>query len=142
MVDEAVMAWAKCTKPPGSCVRCDDNSSNDGDKHLMICYPEKMVERCLNFFKVRERLHANIYKHKTVVSAQYLICDILCKADPYFRISTTASGHFGKAKKKFSSLPMSQAMLDPVSFMELNDSVIEWILHDPDPRLAGAQKLI
>ena len=141
MVDEAVVAWAKCTKPPGSCVRCDDNSSNDG-KHLMICYPEKMVERCLDFFKVRERLHAKIYKHKTVMSAMYLIIDILCKADPYFRISTTASGNFGKAKKEFSSLPLSRAMLDPVSFLELDDSIIEWILHDPDPRLAAAQKLI
>ena len=126
MIDEAFVTWAECTaQPGGKCVRCNKqfNESKVG-KHLMICYPRKSYERCFKVFETRFNLHNAIYQHKTVSAATFVICDILCKADPYLRIPTSIpDGRIvGKAKSEYKSLPMSRAMLDPIAFLRLTDS--------------------
>jgi HD superfamily phosphohydrolase len=54
MIQNAIVAWAKCTEPT-TCKRCRQPATGDVDhkhdgKHLMICYDAKMVERCMSFF--------------------------------------------------------------------------------------------
>ncbi|GAX28013.1 hypothetical protein FisN_16Lh284 [Fistulifera solaris] len=144
MVDEAVVAWAACTADRGSCSSCNRPGHKHHKHHLMICYPEKRIPDCLRFFKKRYTNHDTIYKHKTARAGQLLMCDILCQADPFFRIFTPHP--FVKRgplfPQNFEKLPLSLAMLDPYVFMDLDDSIFELILHSPDPRLNPAKKLI
>ena len=146
MIDEAVVTWAKCTKEPGKCLRCCQNQhSTKAGKHLMICYPEKMVIPCVSFFKLRHELHSKVYTHKTVVSAGYVLCDVLCRADPFIRIPTsTLVGKNGKTKAEYDSLPISRAMLDPDTFLQLSESILDIIsfTYRYDKRLGPANELL
>jgi HD superfamily phosphohydrolase len=139
ILEEAVVAKAQCTLGPSECWRC----KVDGKRgmHLMICYPEKLVVNTMEFFNRRLDLHSKIYQHKTVASATILICDILCRADPFFRIhravmdtdTETAMHH---------NLPVSRAMLDASIFLQCRDSVIDMIANTVTPELAPARALI
>jgi len=126
MIDEAVVAWVE----------------TDNTRELMICYPEKMVSTCLEFFKIRYKLHSVIYRHKTVCSASYVLEDILNKADEIYRISTTRQRHKNAGPPEYESLPISRAMLDPYAFLALDDTIIERIACSEDTQLAEAQDLI
>jgi HD superfamily phosphohydrolase len=141
-IDEAVVAWAECTNPH-KCFRCRHGSNTDG-KHLMLCYPDKMVKASINFFRKRSELHDKIYKHKAVVAVSYMICDILCLADPYFPISTGGSSFTagGQPKREFPSLPMSRAMLDDQALLRLRDDLIPQIGHTTCLELQPARDLI
>ena len=155
MIEEAIVAWAPCTDPK-ACFRCRNTfpSSNStmgmpANKHLMICYPDKMVGPSMNFFKTRFELHSIIYKHKTNVGVAYMISDILCMADPHFLVSiapfhgsagsTSASGI---AKTEYDHLPLSRAMLHPMSYLRLRDSIIDQIEASTCPELEPARKLV
>jgi hypothetical protein len=176
MIEEAVVAWAVC-EDPTACHKCrcrKDDSDNDnslhlsngqqhrqkngqqpphGPRHLMICYPQKHIPTCMDFFKKRFELHTKIYSHKTSVGTAYLICDILCAADPYFRLpvlrgnnsksSVAAFGvGAGAAKREYSSLPISRAFVDPDVYLRCRDSVLDQIANTTDPNLAEARQLI
>lgn len=64
MIEEAVVAWAQC---PDSvkCFRCADDRPQ---KHLMICYPKKLISSCMDFFKTRFTLHSK---------SELLICPLI-----------------------------------------------------------------
>jgi hypothetical protein len=159
MIEEAIVAWAPCTNPK-TCFRCRQhktspsssfNNANDKlrNKHLMICYPDKLIGASVNFFKTRFELHSIIYKHKTNVGVAYMISDILCRADPHFLVSVApfhgSGGSFsvsGTAKTEYDSLPLSRAMLHPMSYLRLRDSVIDQIEATTCPELEPARKLV
>jgi HD superfamily phosphohydrolase len=42
-----------------------------------ICYPKKIIEDIFHLFFVRYRLYKQIYNHKTVVSIEHMLADIL-----------------------------------------------------------------
>jgi HD superfamily phosphohydrolase len=138
VIEEAIVTWGTCTDPT-DCYRCKRGANG---KHLMICYPEKMVTSAMDFFKKRFTLHTNVYKHHVTSGAGYMISDILCLADPYFRIPIPRSIVTGKAKLGCHSLPISRAMLEPSVFLQLKDSIIDVIASSTDPNLAEAKELI
>lgn len=139
MIAEAYVAWGTCTQP-SKCFQCR-RGTTDG-RHLMICYPEKMTQNAMDFFNKRKAMHEKVYQHKTVCSAQSLVCDIFCSADPYFRIVIPPEERTGKAKVAYDELPISRAMLDPSAFLSLKDSIIDQIYNTRDPNLAQARQLI
>ena len=141
MIEEAVVAWADCSDPL-SCHRCRESSKPK--KHLMICYPDKMIGPSMNFFKTRFELHSILYKHKTNVAVAFMISDILCLADPYFHISIKpiSKNNNGAAKPEYDSLPLSRAMLHPLSYLRLRDSVIDQIVATACPELEPARQLV
>jgi HD superfamily phosphohydrolase len=126
MIEEAVVAWADCTNPQ-TCVQCRNARSVQQQQHLMICYPEKTVGAVMDFFKRRFQQHKNIYQHKTTDAASLMIKDIMCMADPYFRISAAPVVTNNNAKAEYDCLPMSRAMLDPRSHVRMKDSIIDQI---------------
>eukprot|EP00797_Seminavis_robusta_P020525 Sro3141_g344380.1 Deoxynucleoside triphosphate triphosphohydrolase SAMHD1 (431) ;mRNA; f:1948-3241 len=110
MIEEAVVAWGACTDPEACC---------DG-KHLMICYPTKVVPTAMEFFRQRFRLHKNIYRHKKTDAVGYMVCDILKKADPFFRLTipnNDASPSTGE--DNYNELPISRASHNVHSFLRL-----------------------
>ena len=154
MIEEAIVAWAPCTDPK-SCFRCRFHKTSASspaklqNKHLMICYPDKMIGASMNFFKTRFELHSIIYKHKTNVGVAYMISDILCLADPHFLVSIApfrgtggATNTSGTAKTEYEYLPLSRAMLHPMSYLRLRDSVIDQIEATICPELEPARKLV
>jgi len=139
LIEDAFVAWGQCPRP-GKCFKCRDEVEDVGSPlsrkgmHLMICYPDKMVHKALEFFKTRFRLHSEIYTHRTAKGSEFMVCDILKLADPFFRLRAGPQYPTG--------LPISRAMLDSTAYSLLNDSILDMILSSPDPRLLPAQRLI
>lgn len=52
-----------------------------------ICYPMQTYIDILNLFETRYKLHKTIYTHKTVISVQFMINDIMILLDPILEIS-------------------------------------------------------
>lgn len=46
-----------------------------------ICFPEKIHYEIISLFKTRYRLHKQIYNHKSVISIQYMMNDIMLLLD-------------------------------------------------------------
>jgi len=144
MIENAVVAWAKCTEPEGSCDKCACRERHTG-MHLMICYPEKMMASCADFFKTRCRLHKMIYQHKTIDAVALMIKDVFLKADPYFLVPTAsvaASINPDQEQQQCDSLPLSRIMCHPGAYLRVKDAVIEQIAMTNDPKLAEARKLV
>ena len=62
IIENAVVAWGDCTRSStdsGFCSICNgvDDRPHRG-KHLMICYPEKMIKAVAKFFNTRFDLHS------------------------------------------------------------------------------------
>jgi hypothetical protein len=172
LIAEAVVAWADCTDPT-SCHRCRRPAHNSNNKHagagpgngkhLMICYPKKLIGASMDFFKTRFTLHSKIYRHKTIEAVSFMIADILCLADPHFRIpiapltggdgdphhpnhvggaSTTTTSTTTTNCDRYDALPPSRAMLHPGSYVRLRDAVIDQIAATTGPELDAARRLI
>jgi HD superfamily phosphohydrolase len=137
MIEDAIVAWGHCTNGD-SCARCFENGSPG--KHLMICYPEKTIGATIEFFRKRFDLHSRLYQHKTHGAVSRMICDILCLADPYFRLARPPSDSSGVAESE--GLPMSRAMLAAHTYVLLRDSVIDQIANTTTAELAPARRLI
>ena len=54
-----------------------------------ICFPEKISYDIYKVFRSRYDLHKQYYTHKTTISIEYMIRDILCNLDPILKISNT-----------------------------------------------------
>jgi deoxynucleoside triphosphate triphosphohydrolase SAMHD1 len=128
MLEDARVARALCSDPE-KCIRCQGISKRH---HFMICYPSKHVTAAMDFFKTRLLLHKLIYQHKKTVAVGSMICDILCLADPYFRLESRDGERF----------PISRAILKSEFLMEVDDNVLHDIYRSKDPRLAEARALI
>lgn len=80
LIENAHVAWSRCPYP-SKCFRCKyyvnqkHNADPDSkeDFHLMICYPDKMVQNIMNFFKKRFSNHNNLYTHKNTSAACYMV---------------------------------------------------------------------
>lgn len=146
-IDEAFVAWGECTSDNAFC-GCRKHQHRRG-QHLMICYPEKMIPQSLAFFKKRFDLHKKLYQHKTSVGSGLLICDIFCKADPFFRIApeqiedakTAAEASINNNVNR-QELPLSLAMLNPLTYVRLRDSIIDIIGFSREPELQSARDLV
>jgi len=155
VIENAVVAWAACTREGGSCARCRGRGGSSGEKqhphdgmHLMICFPKKMIPSCAEFFKTRFRLHSTIYQHKTTVAVGLMIQDILRKADPFLSVptgslsgkpaaATATSGFHG-----YDSLPISRTMCHAGAYLRMQDWIIGQIEITTCPALTEARKLI
>lgn len=155
MIEEAVVAWGSCPSS-SSCPRCQivdneqkkENTQKIGNdkqqqrqqgRHLMICYPDKVVPAAMNFFKTRHRLHKTIYRHKKTDAVGYMVCDIMKYADPFFRLKIPREE---SSNTQYTELPISRAMLDVNAFLRLTDSIIDMIANTTDVRLQKARQLI
>jgi deoxynucleoside triphosphate triphosphohydrolase SAMHD1 len=137
--------------------------NGSGDRHLMICYPTKMVKATMGFFTKRFRLHSQVYQHKTIAAVGHQINDILCLADPYFYLptamesgmsinddngnssrtdSTSSIRALAKAKPGGGFLPCSRAMLDTSVMLRCRDSIIDQIANTTDPKLQPSRNLV
>jgi HD superfamily phosphohydrolase len=103
----------------------------------MTCYPEKMIEECVNLFSTRFRMHKLVYTHKVVKAIEYMLTDALKLADPYILIDGTVTPMFPIGKYK-----MSETIFDMAAFAKMKDSIIDIIEHDPNPKLRAAQDII
>ena len=68
-----------------------------------------------------------------------MVCDILCAADPFFRLSAAPCG--AAEGSDFPELPISRAMLDLNAFCRLKDSVIDLIEYSKGSELEDARQL-
>ena len=75
-----------------------------------------------------------------------MVCDVLCLADPYFRIPVRTEDfqkkYLPRKKSVHESLPPSLAVLDIRAFERMKDSIIDQIATTTDPRLRDARALI
>ena len=126
LIEEALVAVGTCPRPE-ECFAC---SKDNPGKHYMICYPFKMAEQGVAFFRNRFEMHSQVYTHKATQAATYMVADILTKADPYFRF------------RGYPNVPISRAMLYPEVFLQLRDSIIDLIGNDPCPQLEEAREII
>ena len=156
-MENAHVAWGTCPRPH-SCHVCKHRNiplkshnatttgSNKEGMHLMICYPEKMVQNAMAFFKQRFKNHQMLYTHQATNAACYMVCDILLLAEPTFRISTKREDERDEKKKsrddKILRLPISRANTNANSYLKLKDSVLDIIAMTEDPKLLKARKLV
>jgi HD superfamily phosphohydrolase len=54
-----------------------------------LCFPDKMNYEVASIFWTRYRLHKQIYSHRSVVSIQYMISDLMRLIDPIIGITET-----------------------------------------------------
>ena len=59
-----------------------EDDADDPKYQLMVCYPTKCVFEAVDLFSIRFRMHKQVYTHKGVKQVEYMITDILEKADP------------------------------------------------------------
>ena len=151
LIDEAVVAKGQCPDPR-NCFQCQIKQNT----HLMIVYPQKMASHILKFFLTRRDLHEAIYTHHTTEAAGYMVCDILCLADPYFRISTQPGGIIlaktgykeqcddddPNASPLPDSLPLSRSMWSEYAYLRVRDNILAQIANTTDPQLEPARQLI
>lgn len=155
LFENAYVAWGQCGRPE-KCWKCKHHYQRDvkpsadarHDMHLMICYPTKMVQNAMNFFKSRFRNHEYLYTHHNTNAASYMICDILLLADPFLRLSTFNEGDDSSPgddtgnSESCVKLPISRAYLHPQSYLLLADSILDVIATNDSPELKPARLLL
>jgi len=119
----------------------------DDTMHLMICYPDKMVQNAMNFFKNRFVNHQKLYTHHTTNAASFMVCDILILADQYVRLSTQNENDKygdknGNGHNHHLKLPISRANIHPRSYLLLKDSILDIIAATDAPELRQARLLL
>ncbi|GMH80695.1 hypothetical protein TL16_g08657 [Triparma laevis f. inornata] len=129
LIEESFVARGKCSRPY-QCFSCENEKPED---HYMICWPEKLVVKGLEFFKTRFSMHSNVYTHKTIKAVEYMICDALVLADPWIPIPNAEGGQ---------ALRISQAMSDPGNYVNLKDSVLDMIESSSIPELQRSRDII
>ena len=123
LIEECFVARGKCSRPY-TCFSCKDKKC--AQDHYMICWPEKLVVKGLEFFKTRFSMHSNVYTHKTVKAVEYMICDALVLADPWVAVPSRTGG---------KSLRISQALSCPDNYINLKDSILDIIESSVMPEL-------
>lgn len=100
--------------------------------HLSLAYPKKYATTVIKFFDRRQELHQTIYTHKTAKSIEYMLCDVLMKAEPTFRIHLPSG----------QALSISQAAHNPEAFLKLTDRILDRIEDSDAPGLEEAKDLL
>ncbi|GMH87022.1 hypothetical protein TrVE_jg13486 [Triparma verrucosa] len=132
LIEESFVARGRCSRP-GKCFECKNCAPKDVKDHYMICWPEKLVVKGLEFFKTRFSMHSNVYTHKTVKAVEYMICDALVLADPWIPVPNAKGG---------PPLRISQAMSCTDNYVNLKDSVLDLIESSSDPKLQRSRDII
>ena len=131
---QAFVARGLCSRPD-KCFCCAHRPANSPPAtHHMLCWPEKLVVKGLDFFKTRFSMHSNVYTHKTVKAVEYMICDALVSADPWLPIPSNDPDR--------PPTRISQAMADPHAYVNLRDSVLDRIECSTGPELAEARGIV
>jgi HD superfamily phosphohydrolase len=100
--------------------------------HLSLSYPKKYATTVIKFFDRRQELHQTIYTHKTAKSVEYMLCDVLMKAEPTFRIRLPDG----------QALSIPQAAQNPEAFLKLTDRILDRIEDSDAPGLDEAKNLL
>lgn len=124
ILNDAIVAKANCSR--SDCQKC-----NSGQKHYMICYPQKCVEEVMSFYRFRFKMHCTVYQHKTSTAASAMLSDIMKQADLYHEIEGTNG-------QKHS---ISSAVIDKEAFLALDDTIIHDIRKSKSKDLEPARKL-
>ena len=109
------------------------------------CYPETMTQNAMSFFEQRYQEHQRLYTHPKTQALNFMICDILLLAEPHFYLHSIDDGDDMDAPPPVTSgvkLPISRAMTNADTYIELNDSVLDKILNTDCIELRAARILI
>ena len=72
-----------------------------------------------------------------------MVCDIFLLAEPHFRLCIINDDAEDEVNDSaVQRVPISRAMINDSSYMELTDGVLDKILNDPNPALRPARSLI
>eukprot|EP00578_Thalassiosira_sp_NH16_P002716 CAMPEP_0181129742 /NCGR_PEP_ID=MMETSP1071-20121207/29484_1 /TAXON_ID=35127 /ORGANISM="Thalassiosira sp., Strain NH16" /LENGTH=314 /DNA_ID=CAMNT_0023215749 /DNA_START=27 /DNA_END=971 /DNA_ORIENTATION=+ len=98
-----------------------------------------MVQNMMSFFEQRYKEHQRIYTHHKTQRVNFEICDILLLAEPHFRGDDINAPPPDAISLK---LPVSRAMINPDSYLELTDHVLDQIMQSDTIELRPARILI
>jgi HD superfamily phosphohydrolase len=87
-----------------------------------ICYNSKITFDIYNLFQQRYLMHKQIYNHKTGKGIEYMICDILLKAN--------------------NKLKIAECIYNPEEFINLTDDILNTIKISKDPDLKESKDII
>lgn len=87
-----------------------------------ICYNSKITFDIYNLFQQRYLMHKQIYNHKTGKGIEYMICDILLKAN--------------------NKLKIAECIYNPEEFINLTDEILNIIKISKDPDLKESKDII
>jgi len=87
-----------------------------------ICYNSKITFDIYNLFQQRYLMHKQIYNHKTGKGIEYMICDILLKAN--------------------NKLKIAECIYKPEEFINLTDDILNTIKISKDPNLKESKDII
>ncbi|KAJ4475018.1 HD-domain/PDEase-like protein [Lentinula aciculospora] len=86
-----------------------------------ICYQYKDLDKVLEVFQTRHKLHKNFYSHKTANAIEYMIVDGLQLAEPFMHLA--------------------ERIRKPEEFLWLTDDLLPEIERSQDPNLKPAQDI-
>eukprot|EP01041_Mallomonas_annulata_P005036 gene5036-10087_t len=89
---------------------------------MMICFPEKLVSEAAAFFSTRFKLHHKLYTNAQVKQCEYMLVDIMEKANEFIRIPGTVTVSHPDGKYKITEVVEDMAALAAV-----NDSILDVI---------------
>ena len=87
-----------------------------------ICYNSKITFDIYNLFQQRYFMHKQIYNHKTGKGIEYMVCDILLKANHILKIA--------------------DCIYNPEEFINLTDDILNTIKISKDPDLQESKDII
>ncbi|XP_053337587.1 deoxynucleoside triphosphate triphosphohydrolase SAMHD1-like [Clarias gariepinus] len=96
-----------------------------GEEH--ICMRDKEAINMYELFHNRYILHYTVCHHRVKVAIETMIIDVLLEAEAHFRIGD----------KK-----ISQAVMDPKTYLNLTDDILHEIMRSNDENLKTARKII
>lgn len=86
----------------------------------ITCFQEQMCYEVYSIFSTRYRMHRQVYSHKTVISIQYMICEIMMLIDPIVKIYESIYDI-----EKFCKLTDSY-ILETVKFLHLHQDSLNY----------------
>eukprot|EP01038_Epipyxis_sp_PR26KG_P010069 gene10069-13529_t len=120
----------------GRVMHAEKLNANDEFYPIMICYPDKLATEAMELFRVRFKMHQEVYTHKTVKKIEFMITDALILADPFVTIRGSKNKDFPDGNYR-----MSECIFDMEALSNLDDRVLSLIQNSYDPCLKPAQDI-
>jgi len=103
------------------------------DGQLRMSIRDKEAQSVKNMFLDRARLHRDGYQHRTILTIDRMILDVLLAADDHLRINTRSGGSF----------KLSEACENIEAFLQLTDEyILKWIQHSSDDALKTSRDIL
>jgi len=103
------------------------------DGQLRMSIRDKEAQSVKNMFLDRARLHRDGYQHRTILTIDRMILDVLLAADDHLRINTRSGGSF----------KLSEACDNIEAFLQLTDEyILKWIQHSSDDALKTSRDIL